>query len=120
MSDDEVTPRQRDPNIDHRRRPHSEVVRDRIRASGIIARLVKHVFGEIELSATQVRSAEILLKKVVPDLKQIEHTGAIEYRNVRDLTDAELIAIAARGLARADDEAQGADESRSVHGLLNS
>lgn len=38
-------------------------------------RLLKHVEGEIELSGTQVKAADILLKKVVPDLARTENTG---------------------------------------------
>jgi hypothetical protein len=38
-------------------------------------RLEKHAMGEIELTTTQVRAAEILLKKVVPDLASITHKG---------------------------------------------
>ena len=74
---------------------HSEVARSRIRTMYLINRLGKCVSGEIELSATQLRAAEILLRKALPDLSQVEHKGMIEHRNVTDLTDAELIAIAA-------------------------
>jgi hypothetical protein len=31
---------------------------------------------------------------VVPDLKQVDHTGEISHRHVSELSDAELIAIA--------------------------
>jgi hypothetical protein len=38
-------------------------------------RLLKHVEGEIELSNSQVKAADILLKKVVPDLARTENVG---------------------------------------------
>jgi hypothetical protein len=39
-------------------------------------RLAAHVEGVVDLSPTQVRAAEILLKKTVPDLARTEVTGA--------------------------------------------
>lgn len=42
--------------------------RKRIQAGIILDRLTKHIKGEIELSATQVSAANILLRKSIPDL----------------------------------------------------
>jgi len=53
----------------------TQKTRDKIKASQLINRLVKHVDGEVELSATQVNAARILLNKVIPDLKAVEHSG---------------------------------------------
>lgn len=47
---------------------HSDMVRDKIRASQLVNRLEDHVLGEAELSATQVTAALGLLRKCVPDL----------------------------------------------------
>jgi hypothetical protein len=47
---------------------HSEVTRERIRAGVIIDRFQKHFMGELELTPTQIRVGEILLRKVIPDL----------------------------------------------------
>jgi hypothetical protein len=33
------------------------------------------VNGTLDLSATQIKSADILLKKIVPDLARTEHVG---------------------------------------------
>lgn len=41
-------------------------------------RLVGHANGEIELTRDQIKSIEILLKKTMPDLKAIEHSGEIK------------------------------------------
>jgi len=47
-------------------------VRQKIQTANIISRLQKHVDGQVEMSPTQVRAAEILLQKVVPNLASIE------------------------------------------------
>ena len=56
----------------------SERWKDRISATMIMNRLVAHVEGELDLSPTQLKAADILLKKIVPDLARTEHTGADE------------------------------------------
>ncbi len=61
-----------------RRTELNEGWRDKIKASMLINRLMDHVDGKCELSQTQLRSAEILLKKVAPDLKAIEQTLEVE------------------------------------------
>lgn len=42
--------------------------KEKIGISRIIERLTKHVNGECDLSPTQISAANILLKKVAPDL----------------------------------------------------
>ena len=49
--------------------------KQKIRASMLINRLQDHAFGECEMSQTQLKAAEILLKKVAPDLARQELTG---------------------------------------------
>jgi hypothetical protein len=49
--------------------------REKIQASQIINRLQKHVNGEIEMSSTQIKAADILLKKIAPDLQKTEMVG---------------------------------------------
>jgi len=41
----------------------------------LINRLTDHVVGKNEMSSTQVRSAEVLLRKSLPDLRATELTG---------------------------------------------
>ena len=53
----------------------SERWKDRISATMILNRLVSHVEGNLELSPTQIKAADIILKKVVPDLARTEHVG---------------------------------------------
>ena len=63
---------------------HATKTRERIQTSMLINRLEDHMLGKVELSTTQVRSAEILLKKSLPDLQSIEqhNTGEIETKIV--------------------------------------
>jgi hypothetical protein len=49
--------------------------RERIRTSMLINRLSNHAAGRIKMEASQVRAAEVLLKKCLPDLSSTEHTG---------------------------------------------
>lgn len=57
------------------RKTHQDDVRLKIQASVIIDRLTKHTAGKLEMSATQVQAARILLAKSVPDLSAVEHSG---------------------------------------------
>lgn len=54
---------------------HTQMVRDKIQAAQLINRLEAHAMGEVELSATQVRSIEVLLKKILPDLSALQVDG---------------------------------------------
>jgi hypothetical protein len=49
--------------------------REKIRTSMLINRLQNHVAGRIEMSPTQLRAAEVLLKKRLPDLTSTELSG---------------------------------------------
>ena len=55
-----------------------DITRSRISTTQLCNRLKKHGLGKIELSQTQVRAIEILLRKVLPDLAAVEHTGNVE------------------------------------------
>lgn len=57
------------------RKTHQDDVRAKIQASQLVNRLTNHVLGKAEMSATQVRAAEVLLKKSLPDLSTVEHSG---------------------------------------------
>ena len=60
--------------LSNSRKPVTRLVRERIDASALQKRLQLHAIGEIEMSQTQIRAAEILLRKCIPDLKAIEHS----------------------------------------------
>lgn len=57
---------------------HDDETRAKIQTAQIINRLQAHINGEIELSATQVSAAKVLLGKTLPDLGAVEHTGTVE------------------------------------------
>lgn len=56
--------------------------REKIQASQLLNRLRDHALGKIQMSATQIRAAEILLRKCLPDLAIIEYSGETEVRHV--------------------------------------
>ena len=65
---------------------HDDKTKDRIRASQLLNRLNSFANGTVDLTAAQVNAAKIVIGKVIPDLKAIEHTGPeggpIEFREV--------------------------------------
>jgi len=63
---------------------HPDKVRQRIRTSQLVVRLTKHVLGKVEMSPTQVTAALGLLKKTLPDMSAIEHSGEIKQRDISD------------------------------------
>lgn len=52
--------------------------RENIQSALLLKRLEDNALGIIELSRDQIKSIEILLKKTMPDLKAIEHSGEIK------------------------------------------
>jgi hypothetical protein len=67
-----------------------EKVRERIRTSMLVRRLQKYALGEkeqgaaVDLSAGQLKAIEILLRKQLPDLTSVEHSGEIKNRDITD------------------------------------
>src|SRR5215472_17662586 len=61
---------------------HSEVTRERIRAGVIIDRFQKHFMGELDLTPTQIRVGEILLRKVIPALTHTDLSTTFTRRYV--------------------------------------
>lgn len=49
--------------------------RDRIQVAMIINRLQDHIEEKCEMTSTQIKAADILLKKRLPDMKAVEHSG---------------------------------------------
>ena len=76
-------------------------VRQRIRTSLIVNRLTDHVLSGTEMAQTQITAALGLLRKTLPDLTAVAHSGSLELRKPNELTDAELAHIAAGGSAGA-------------------
>lgn len=57
---------------------HDDNTRAKIRAGNIITRLMKLVNGEIEMAPHAVTAALGLLRKTLPDLTSVEHSGEIQ------------------------------------------
>lgn len=57
-----------------RRIARDDNTREKIRTAQLINRLQKHVDGDVELSQSQIRAIEILLKKSLPDLSAVHNT----------------------------------------------
>jgi hypothetical protein len=53
----------------------SDEHRVKIQNSNILNALIEHVNGDREMSATQVSAGVALLRKVLPDLSNVQHTG---------------------------------------------
>lgn len=75
---------------------HSDVARERIRTSMLVRRMQQFALGEkgdqgevVKLSNGQVKAIEVLLRKKLPDLTAVEHSGEVVQRDVTDkpLTD---------------------------------
>ncbi len=49
-----------------------------IGATQLLNRLIKHANGELDMSATQINAAKIVIGKYIPDLKAIEISGDSE------------------------------------------
>jgi hypothetical protein len=56
---------------------HDDETRARIQVGNIIGYLQSHIEGLKELSATQLKACEILLRKALPDLTSVEVSGEI-------------------------------------------
>jgi hypothetical protein len=50
---------------------HDENTRMKIQAATLINRLSDHAVGKVDLSSTQVRAIEVLLRKILPDLSDV-------------------------------------------------
>lgn len=41
----------------------------------LVNRLEDHALGKVEMTATQVQAARVLLNKTLPDLQAVQHSG---------------------------------------------
>ena len=55
--------------------PKLDEMRKRIKATLLLKALEDHVLNGSEMKASQIRAAETLLRKVVPDLSNVQVTG---------------------------------------------
>lgn len=62
-----------------RRLELSDAWKDNIRAGVLAQRLYAHANGNAEMSNSQIKAADILLKKLIPDLGRTEVVGDKDY-----------------------------------------
>lgn len=73
----------------------ADATREKIRVSHILRRLHQHYDGEIDLTPTQVRTAELLLSKSLPTLAQQTVEQTIEDRrdDPESMPDSQLLSL---------------------------
>ena len=57
---------------------HDEETRAKIQTSQLLNRLNDHVFSDTDISQTQMKAIEILLRKTLPDLAAVQISGDAE------------------------------------------
>ena len=57
---------------------HDQKTKELIAASQLLNRLKDHANGEIEMTSTQIKAAQIVIGKRIPDLKSVEISGVGE------------------------------------------
>ena len=67
------------------------------------------------MTATQVTAATALLRKTLPDLSAMAHSGTLEVTRPDELSDAELANIASAGSTRASDAESGEALDGELH-----
>ncbi len=58
--------------------------REKTRASMLMNRLIDHALGKCEMTSSQVRTAQLVLRKTLPDLEAVK----IKYDSVPSYVDA--------------------------------
>ena len=100
-------------------RLHQDSIREKIRASQLINALEDHVLKtgkqKRDMSATQVTAALGLLRKCVPDLTSTEHSGELTHTHVQELSDSDLLNIAAGRSTRAVKATPSPQEPPELH-----
>lgn len=66
----------------------------KIANSNILKCLIEHAVGKREMTQTQVSAGIALLRKVMPDLASVEHSGQIDTRRASEIADDQLAHIA--------------------------
>jgi hypothetical protein len=92
-----------------------ELVRSRIRTGLLMRRLQNQALGNLELTQGQQRAIEILLRKTLPDLSAVQHSGSVEMTKPDELADSLLAHIATGGSAGAVEPSSGPHEPTEVH-----
>jgi hypothetical protein len=94
---------------------HRDRTNEKIKVGHILRRLLKHFDGSLELSASQVSVGLALLKKKLPDLKQMEHKGSVEHKHSQELSRDELLTIAAGGRTGSPEPGRSSGKPKELH-----
>ncbi len=70
---------------------HQDEVRAKIKTSQLINRLENHALGKLELSKTQIKAIEVLIRKTLPDLSAVTLKGDPD-NPLQSVTMVELVA----------------------------
>lgn len=57
------------------RKLHQDDVRAKIQTSQLVNRLENHALGKVDLSQTQIKAIEVLIRKTLPDLSAVTLQG---------------------------------------------
>lgn len=87
-------------------------IREKIKTNQIIERLHRFVNGECEMQPAAVTAGLGLLRKVLPDLAAVTHSGQVELKRASEMTDDELAAIAAHS---SDGTAEAKEDTPQLH-----
>lgn len=68
--------------------------RDKIRNSNILNALIEHVEGKRDMAPSQVTAGVALLRKVLPDLTAVEHSGEVAQSFIARMPEPETDATA--------------------------
>lgn len=89
--------------------------RERIRIAEILLRVQEHALGQVDMKPTELRAAEVLLRKALPDLATVEHTGEVSVRSLTEMSREELLAIAAGSREGNLIEGRGEELASDIH-----
>ena len=81
----------------------------------ITNRLIGHVLGTVEMQPSQVTAGIALLRKIVPDLSATELSGGVTHTHVQELSDSDLLNIAAGRSTRAVKATPSPQEPPELH-----
>lgn len=94
----------------------SDEHRVKIQNSNVLNALIEHAIGKRDMSATQVSAGIALLRKVLPDLSSVDHTGSVTLKHEDAL---EQLASIKPVLSGTVEDAEVLKEHRKPNGHLN-
>jgi hypothetical protein len=89
-----------------------EKISKTIKVNQIIQRLHDFVDGTVKMEAAAVTAALGLLRKVMPDLAAVAHSGSVELKPASEMSDDRLASIASIG---SDRTSETQDDTTKFH-----